>query len=154
MAYVGNFIQKDYRTQAAEPLPLYVYADPKYQFNGAEISANYIRTKFPGMGSITDTVNDVTSLQYHSLQLSVQRRLSKGLQMGMAYTLAKGMGMQGYDDYTANPTSRWPTWAAGREGDKMRSKPGTGGRPLSTANTIWSSTTAIRFRTSGIVPGW
>jgi len=86
-----------------ERLPLYVYADPKNQFNGAEISANYLRTKFPGMGNVTDTVNDTTSLQYNSLQLSVQRRLSKGLQMGMAYTLAKGMGMQGYDDYTADP---------------------------------------------------
>jgi hypothetical protein len=102
-AYVGNFIQNDYRSNPLEDLPLYVYADPKNQFNGAEISANYLRTKFPGMGNITDTVNDVTSLQYHSLQLSVQRRLSKGLQMGMAYTYAKGMGMQGYDNYTANP---------------------------------------------------
>ena len=56
VAYVGNFIRNDYRTQALEPLPLYVYADPKYQFNGAEISANYLRTKYPGMGTITDTV--------------------------------------------------------------------------------------------------
>jgi hypothetical protein len=102
-AYVGNFILDDYRTVPAEDLPLYVYADPKNQFNGAEISANYLRVKYPGMGTITDVVNDMTSLQYNSLQLSVQRRLSKGLQMGMAYTLSKGMGLQGYDNYTANP---------------------------------------------------
>jgi hypothetical protein len=103
VAYVGNFIQKDYRTVPLEDLPLYVYADPKNQFSGAEISANYLRVKFPGMGTITDTVNDLTSLQYNSMQVSVQRRLSKGLQMGLAYTLSKGMGLQGYDDYTANP---------------------------------------------------
>jgi len=103
VAWVGNFIVNDYRTINLDPLPLFVYADPKNQFNGAEISANYLRKKFPGMGNITDTVNDTTSLQYNSLQLSVQRRLSKGLQAGMAYTLAKGMGMQGYDEYTADP---------------------------------------------------
>ncbi len=86
-----------------EPLPLYVYADPKNQFNGAEISANYLRTKFPAWGTSPTRSMTRPSLQYNSLQFSVQRRLSKGLQMGMAYTLAKGMGMQGYDDYTADP---------------------------------------------------
>ena len=100
---VGNFIRDDYRTVNLDPLPLYVYADPKNQFNGAEISANYLRTKFPGMGNITDTVSDTTALEYHSLQIGVKRRLSHGLQMGLAYTLSKGMGMQGYDDYTADP---------------------------------------------------
>jgi hypothetical protein len=55
------------------------------------------------MANITDFTNDQESLRYHSLQLSVQRRLSHGLQMGLAYTLAKGMGMQGWDPYTADP---------------------------------------------------
>ena len=105
VAYVGNFIVNDYRTVPADVLPLYVYADPKNQFNGAEISSNYLRRKYPGMGNVTDVVNDTTSLRYNSMQLSVQRRLSKGLQAGMAYTLAKGMGMQGYDEYTADPNS-------------------------------------------------
>jgi hypothetical protein len=103
VAYVGNFILNDYRTVPAEDLPLFVYSDPKNQFNGAEISANYLRVKYPSTGNITDTVNDMTSLQYNSMQISVQRRLSKGLQMGVAYTLSKGMGLQGYDNYTANP---------------------------------------------------
>ena len=34
------------------------------------------------------------------MQLQVQRRLSNGLQMGVAYTLAKGEGYTGYDPYT------------------------------------------------------
>ena len=32
--------------------------------------------------------------------MQVQRRLTNGLQMGMAYTLAKGEGYTGYDPYT------------------------------------------------------
>ena len=34
------------------------------------------------------------------MQLSVQRRLSRGLQMGLAYTLSKSEGMQGWDFMT------------------------------------------------------
>jgi len=36
-------------------------------------------------------------LNYNSLQISAQRRLSHGFQMGGAYTLAKGQGMRGWD---------------------------------------------------------
>ena len=46
------------------------------------------------------------TLKYHSLQLSVQRRLNRGLQMGMAYTLAKGEGWTGWsqDVLDADPS--------------------------------------------------
>ena len=102
-AWVGNFITNDYRTVNLEVLPVFVFADPKNQYNGAAISGNYLRTKFPGVGNITDTVTDTRALEYHSFQVGVKRRLSHGLQMGLAYTWSKGMGMQGYDDYTADP---------------------------------------------------
>jgi hypothetical protein len=64
---------------------------------------------FPGMGQITDFTNDLETLRYHAAQFSVQRRLSHGLQMGLAYTVSKGMGMQGWDPYTADPnlTMNW-----------------------------------------------
>jgi hypothetical protein len=91
------------RTYDVDVLPLYVFADPKNQFNQAALSPNYLYTTFPGMGRITDFTNDLTSLEYHSAQFSVQRRLSRGLQMGLAYTLSKGMGMTGWDPYTADP---------------------------------------------------
>ncbi len=54
------------------------------------------------MGSVTQFVPDLYAevLRYHALQMQVQRRLSKGLQMGLAYTLAKGEGYRGYDPYT------------------------------------------------------
>jgi Carboxypeptidase regulatory-like domain/TonB-dependent Receptor Plug Domain len=103
VAYVGNFTRHDRRTYNLDVLPLYVFADPNNQFNQAALSQNYLFTKFRGMANITDFTNDLESLRYHSMQVSVQRRLSHGLQMGLAYTLSKGMGMQGWDPYTADP---------------------------------------------------
>jgi hypothetical protein len=102
-AYVGNFTRNGLRTYNVDPLPLYGFADPKNQFNQAALSANYLYAKYPGMGAITDFTNDLATLSYHAAQFSVQRRLSRGLQMGMAYTLAHGYGMQGWDPYTADP---------------------------------------------------
>jgi hypothetical protein len=103
VAYVGNFTRNSLRTYNLDELPLYVFADPNNQFNQAALSQNYLFTKFPGMGNITDFTEDQETLRYHSLQISVQRRYNRGLQMGLAYTLSKGMGMQGWDPYTANP---------------------------------------------------
>ncbi len=40
---------------------------------------------------------DEDTLNYNAMQLSVQRRLNRGLQMGVAYTLSKSEGIQGYD---------------------------------------------------------
>jgi len=102
-AYVGNFTRNGTRTFNLDVLPLYVFADPRNQFNQAALSPNYLYTKFPGMAAIIDFTNDLTTLSYHAAQFSVQRRLSQGLQMGLAYTLARGMGMQGWDPYTADP---------------------------------------------------
>jgi len=43
---------------------------------------------------------DEDILNYNALQVSVQRRLSHGLQMGVAYTLSKAEGVQGWDYLT------------------------------------------------------
>jgi hypothetical protein len=99
-AYVGNFTFNSSRTVDLNPIPLYAFGDPRNQFNNTAISTNFLRTNYPGMGSINRTVTDQDSLRYHAAQFNVQRRLSSGLQMGMAYTLAKGVGMNGYDVYT------------------------------------------------------
>ena len=45
------------------------------------------------------TTNDDV-LNYNAMQLSVQRRLTKGLQMGLAYTLSKSEGVKGWDFMT------------------------------------------------------
>jgi hypothetical protein len=103
VAYVGNFTRHGQRTFNLDVLPLYVFADPKNQFNQAALNQNYLFTKYPGMSNTTDFTNDLAALSYHAAQFSVQRRLSHGLQMGMAYTLSHGYGMSGWDPYTADP---------------------------------------------------
>jgi hypothetical protein len=65
---------------------------------------------------VTDFTNDYQTLGYNSLQLSVQRRLSRGLQLGLAYTLSKGEGMQGYDEWTADPNLTIPNVGGVRAG--------------------------------------
>ena len=100
-AYVGNFTRGDQRTQNLNSIPLYAYGDVNNLFNNTAISANFLRQAWPGMGNMNEVYFDQDTLTYHSMQLNAQRRLTQGLQMGASYTLAKGEGMQGWDEYTA-----------------------------------------------------
>jgi hypothetical protein len=112
VAYVGNFAHEPGRTVDMNRLPIYVYGDPNNLVNNAPLNANSLRGvygQYPGMGSVSVYVPDLytESLRYNAMQLNVVRRLSKGLQMGVSYTLAKGVGYNpsntfgvGYDPYT------------------------------------------------------
>jgi hypothetical protein len=68
-------------------------------FNGAEINQNFLRTQFPGMGTMGYATDDLSDLNYHGLSLSGQRRLSHGLFFGASYTFSKALGTSGYDPY-------------------------------------------------------
>ena len=105
IAYVGNFSRNQGRQVDVNRLPLYVYANPANLVNNTALNANSLRQvygQYPGMGSVNRYYPDLysESLRYNAMQLQVTRRLSHGLQMGMAYTLAKGEGYTGYDPYT------------------------------------------------------
>jgi hypothetical protein len=105
IAYVGNFTKNPGRVVDANRLPLYVYGNPVNLVNNAALNANSLRQVYgiyPGMGEVRGFIPDLytETLRYNALQLQVTRRLSQGLQMGMAYTLAKGEGFTGYDPYT------------------------------------------------------
>jgi hypothetical protein len=97
--YVGNFERHAADTHDINPVPEHVYANPAYIFNGAEINANLLRTTYPGFGAIGYQTGSRSDLNYHALQMSVQRRLSHGLQFGAAYTFSKALGTQGWDPY-------------------------------------------------------
>jgi hypothetical protein len=115
VAYVGSWTYTGGRTEDINRPKnnVYLLADPSRMFNGNGLDTNFLRTAYPGLGSINKwldakdgyTVNNNT-LRYNAMQLNVQRRLNRGLQMGMAYTLAKGLGWTGYNpDYLeADPT--------------------------------------------------
>jgi Carboxypeptidase regulatory-like domain len=105
IAYVGNFAFEPGRFVDINRLPINVYGNPVNLVNNAPLNANSLRAvygKYPGMGAITAFIPNLypQSLRYNAMQLQVMRRLSKGLQMGMAYTLSKAEGYTGYDPYT------------------------------------------------------
>ena len=100
VAYVGNFGRKYWRSKTTNNIPINAYADPKNLFNNQAIAANFLRRDYPGVGQVNYVATDDDILNYNAMQVSVQRRLTKGLQMGMAYTLSKSEGVQGWDFMT------------------------------------------------------
>ena len=100
VAYVSNIGRKYWRSKTVNNVPVNAYADPNNLFNGEAIAENLLRRDFPGVGSISYLTTDDDILNYNAMQVSVQRRLSRGLQMGLAYTLSKSEGMQGWDSMT------------------------------------------------------
>lgn len=100
IAYVGNFGRNGQRNKSINNVPLYAYADPKNVVNGDAVPANILRQPYPGFGAIDMVTSDEHTLNYNAMQVSVERRLSRGLQASLAYTLARGLGMTGWDYYT------------------------------------------------------
>jgi hypothetical protein len=100
VAYVSNIGRKYWRNKTVNNVPINAYADPANLYNGEAINANFLRRDFPGVGSIGYLTTDDDILNYNAMQMSVQRRLTRGFQMGMAYTLSKSEGMQGWDFMT------------------------------------------------------
>ena len=87
-------------------LPLYVYGNPNNLVNNAPLNANSLRAavwQVPGHG-LGDAVRARPLRRDAALQRDAaaasRAGCRTGLQMGMAYTLAKGEGYTGYDPYT------------------------------------------------------
>ena len=56
---------------------------------------NFLRRDYPGIGPIRYLATEDDILNYNAMQVSVNRRLDRGLQMGLAYTLSKAEGHPG-----------------------------------------------------------
>jgi hypothetical protein len=100
VAYVSNMGRKYWRQKTANNIPIYAYGDPNNLFNNQAINANFLRREYPGIAEVRYLATDDDILNYNAMQMSVQRRLTRGLQMGLAYTLSKSEGMQGWDFMT------------------------------------------------------
>lgn len=105
VAYVGNFDRHAPEggfTNGGTNLniiPYQAYANPANVFNGSEINQNFLRSPYPGMGTMGYATDDLSDLNYHGASVSVQRRLSHGLFFGAAYTFSKALGTSGNDLY-------------------------------------------------------
>jgi hypothetical protein len=132
VAWVGNFGRNFWRIKNANNIAPHAYGNPANLFNNEPIAENLIRRDYPGMSTLRYLVTDEETLNYNAFQLSVQRRLNRGLQMGVAYTLSKAEGIQGYD---------WVTEELfGEEGLRDRYY----GPPASTATQITNPTGVTR----------
>jgi len=100
VAWVGNFGRHYWQTKTANNIPIYSYANQNNLFNNTGLDTQFLRRNYSGIGAINYGTSDQLGLNYNSMQLSVQRRLSHGLQMGLAYTLAKGEGIRGWNFMT------------------------------------------------------
>jgi hypothetical protein len=98
-AYVGTFDRHAQSTMELNPIPEFAYANPANVLNNAELNANLLRTRYPGMGSITYYSDSLSAVNYNGLQLQAQHRLSHGVQFGVAYTFSKALGGAAADPY-------------------------------------------------------
>jgi hypothetical protein len=97
IAWVGNFGRNFWRLKDSNNIAPYAFANPANLFNNEPITTNPIRRDYLGVGNIRYLTTSEDTLNYNAMQISVNRRLHRGLQMGLAYTLSKSEGIQGYD---------------------------------------------------------
>jgi hypothetical protein len=100
VAWVGNFGRHFWRVKTMNNIEPFAYANIDNLFRNEPINANFLRRDYPGIGPIRYLTTDDDILNYNALQVSVNRRLDRGLQMGLAYTLSKAEGIQGWDFVT------------------------------------------------------
>jgi len=106
VAWVGNYGRHFWQTKSTNNIAPYAYANAANLFNNAAISSNFLRRDFPGMGATRYLTTNTDVLNYNAMQVSVQRRLTHGLQMGLAYTLSKAQGVKGWDFLTEELSGR------------------------------------------------
>ncbi|MEO7653432.1 MAG: hypothetical protein ABIZ80_23480, partial [Bryobacteraceae bacterium] len=125
-----------------------LYADLSRQgfFTSTTIRKNQLMRAFPQMNGLVN-LNEAGGMgKSHSMEISFERRMTKGVQLHFAYTMLK----LDEADFFANEYDRDPTW-----------RPSNDGRPHRiVANGIWQLPfgKGRRFATSGpanwLIGGW
>ncbi|MFB3776665.1 MAG: carboxypeptidase regulatory-like domain-containing protein [Bryobacteraceae bacterium] len=109
VSYVGNLARHLYAYQPVNFIPMYGRFDPAYQDPtrpGTVLLDDFMRP-FRGYTSM-NLGSAWGSSNYHALQASANRRISKGLQFGAAYTFSKVLGTT-----SANPYFNHKYWSYG-----------------------------------------
>ncbi|HWR53796.1 MAG TPA: TonB-dependent receptor [Bryobacteraceae bacterium] len=103
-SYVGAQSRHNQITQDMNPIPLYSRFDPANgdpTQPGKPLPDNFLRP-YRGYGALNVTKWAGTS-NYNSLQVSANRRFSRGLQFGAAFTWSKTLGVGGSDGESISP---------------------------------------------------
>ena len=96
-SYVGSLGRNLLYVRNINAIPMYARFDPnnKDWTTGSPLPDNFLRP-YNGLGDINVRGFGATS-NYHSFQLSVNRRLAQGLQYGISYTFSKSLGVGAAD---------------------------------------------------------
>jgi len=103
-SYVGTLARHLFLTRNLNAIPMYARFDPKNADPTQPTKAlpdNFMRP-YPGWGDLTNYENAATS-NYHSLQIAVNRRFTRGIQYGIAYTYSKALGVGSSDAPAISP---------------------------------------------------
>ena len=94
IAYVGNLSRHNVQTRNVNPIPLFAQFDPANTdptTKGQPLPNNFYR---PYMGlSDINNYEFASSANYNSLQISVQRRMTKNFGFGASFTFSKALGV-------------------------------------------------------------
>jgi hypothetical protein len=99
-SYVGSQVRHSLMTREINAIPMYSRFDPRNEdptSAGKPLPDNFLRP-YNGYGTITPYEMTGTS-NYNALQTSLNRRFTKGLQMGVAYTFSRDLGATGISPY-------------------------------------------------------
>jgi hypothetical protein len=103
-AYVGSAAYHLIAGKDINPIPMGAHFNPAFEDpsqKGKPLADNFLRP-YNGWGSITTRSSGYNS-NYHSLQVSAQRRFTDGLQVGIAYTFSKALDVADGDTSTVSP---------------------------------------------------
>ncbi len=103
-SYVGSAAYHLIAQKDINPIPIGAHFNTAFQDPsqpGKPLSDNFLRPYY-GWGSINTRSAGYNS-NYHSLQVSAQRRFSGGLQLGVAYTFSKALDVADGDTSAVSP---------------------------------------------------
>jgi len=105
VSYVGSMGRNLYYLYNINPIPIGARFNPANadatQPGRPPLPDNYLRP-YIGYGDINVYDNGASS-NYNSLQVSINRRMARGLQLGVAYTYSKALGVADSDTTSVSP---------------------------------------------------
>ena len=119
VGYTGDWEYNQQLSYDINPIPI----GTRYPFNQANLDTTngktlpdvLLRTVFPGYSTINQ-YGHKGSTNYNAMTVSLQRRYSHGLAMGIAYTWGHSLGVQSYNPVVPNNQA----WNYGRSGFDIR----------------------------------
>lgn len=104
VSYVGSLSRHLSLSRNINPVPMYASLQPENRDpsqTNAPLADNFLRPYY-GYGNI-NVYEFMGTGNYNSLQVSVRRRFSRGLQFGLSYTFSKALGVASGDTEGVSP---------------------------------------------------